>query len=186
MKTAFIFLLCIAGLNASEVETMVTGFYAKGALEIRGTVDQKEVETALASLTPSFRAAIVTAQRTVEEWRKAAKRNPEIFRDLKPPPGEGPLFTSVYEGGRFTKIENARVAGDRAYVTVRVAGLVPANSDYSWTDILILHQVDGKWMIDDILSNSGSGRPTSIRYRHDYPKPPTAEQASGGNGGQRR
>jgi len=182
MNTAFIFLLCIAGLNASEVETMVTGFYAKGALEIRGTVEQADVENPLASLTPSFRAAIVTAQRTVEEWRKASKRNPEVFRDLKPPPDEGPLFTSVYEGGRFTKIVNESVAGDRAYVTVRLAGLVSVNSDQSWTDILILHKVDGKWMIDDILSDSGSGHPTSIRSRHDYPKPPNAEQAVAPNG----
>lgn len=182
MKTAFIFLLCIAGLRASEVETIVTGFYTKGALAIRGSVDQEDVENALASLTPSFRTAIVTAQRTVQEWRKAAERNPEFFRDLKPPPDEGPLFTSVYEGGRFTKIENAIVAGDRAYVTVRLTGIVPADSDQAWSDILILHKVDGKWMIDDILSDSGSGRPASIRSRHNYPKPPNAEQVVPPNG----
>ncbi len=176
MRVILCILVLACSLNASEVEEAVARFYSDRALDVRTTDDHRTVQSFLVSLTPSFRSTITNAQRTVEAWRSAAKMHPEFFKDLKPPPNEGTLFTSVYEGGEFTKIVSTQISADRAYVTVSICGK-PLFSDQTWTDIIILHRIESVWLIDDILSGAESGQPTSIRANLNYPEPPKPNKA---------
>ena len=178
MKICIALVLSIlsTSLHAADLEGAIKRFYADGALEIRNSVDQADIAKSLDSLTPSFREALTKAQGTVKAWREAAKLHPEAYKDLKPPPDEGPLFTHVYEGGKLSAIVSADTASDRAYVTVRLRGIPPVNEDQSWTDLIVLHLHDGEWLIDDILSNLDSGEPTSVRNGLAYPQQPNAEQ----------
>ncbi len=171
MKVILYLFLISWPLNGAEVQAVVERFYANRALDVRGSVEEEDIRDFLPLLTPSLRASIANAQRTVEAWRTAAKVHPDFFKDLKPPPDEGPLFTGVYEGGEFTKIVSVQSSAERAYVTVSLNGK-PLFPKHTWTDIVILHRIDSAWLIDDILSGSESGQPDSIRIGLKYPEPP--------------
>ncbi len=167
----FILLLWTTDARASDIETLINNFYReKQALEIRGTVEQKDIAHCLEALTPSFCAAIASAQDTVDAWTEAALRNPEKYRELKPPPDEGPLFTNLLEGGNFVEVVVVITATDRAYATVRFSGKPPL-ADRFWTDILVLHRIEDEWKIDDILTNIEFGVRSSIRKSLQYEGP---------------
>ena len=166
MKLVLAFLFISLTARADDVETAVKRFYVDmEALAIRGTIDGDRVDRCREVLAANYNEAFVAARRELQAWRDAAKRDP-VFRNRNPklPLREGPLFTSVYEGGAFTKIESFSIAGDRAYAKVRIQ-MRPIYGGHDWADLVILHRVSGRWLIDDILSRVDDDRPESMRDR---------------------
>jgi hypothetical protein len=166
---------------AGEVEDAVKHFYVDlEALSIRGTVDGDRLDKCREVLTPNYQEAFVGARKALQAWRDAAKRDPEHFGNLKLPLTEGGIFTWVYESGNFTKIESVIEAGDRAYAKVRIR-LQPTDGKDDWADLVVLHRVNGRWLIDDILSGVDDESPISMRERLVIPPTKQAEQGGAAN-----
>lgn len=159
-------------VHASPLETVVKRFYSDlKALELRGEMDQNQTETIFPTLTPSLKQAFRDSQTIITGWKAAAKERPEAFRELKPPPDDGPIFTGVWEGGEFLSIASITEAGDRAYVVVSLSN--ESNSEsVDRVDLLILHRIDSSWLIDDIVFSPDEKAPTTVRKRICYPLPP--------------
>jgi len=154
-------------LRAGDLETAVTHFYNDlQALEVRHNSAPKILEKVLPALTPSFREAIAAEALIGKAWEKA----PKSITNQIAPANDGGIFTGVYEGGIFEKIMVTAEIGDRAYVSVTLSGDgVVDSKDHKWTDMMILHRIDGKWLIDDILfeangTNHNTARMAIIQY----------------------
>jgi hypothetical protein len=177
MKLVLAFLAMSLAARAGDIEAAVKHFYVDlKPLSIRGTVDGDDVDHCSEALTPSYKGAIDAARKGVQAWRDAAKRDPERFRNLKLPLTEGPIFTWVYEGGDFARIESVTEAGDRGYARVRIHLELAGEKD-DWSDLVILHRVGGQWLIDDILSGIDDSEPVSMRDRLVIPPTEDAIQA---------
>lgn len=182
MKLVLAFLAMSLAARAGDIEAAVKHFYVDlKALSIRGTVDGDDVDRCSEVVTPSYKEAINAARKGVQAWRDAAKRDPERFGNLKLPLTEGAIFTWVYESGDFARVESVVEAGDRGYAKVRIR-LKLADAKDDWSDLLILHRVGGRWLIDDILSGIEDAHSVSMRDRLVIPPPKDAEQASPSDG----
>jgi hypothetical protein len=148
-------------LRAADLETAVTHFYNDlQALEARSRPDPKSLDKFLPALTPSFREAVAAQAVIIKAWGKAPKDIASQFA----PANDGTIFTRVYESGIFEKIATTEEIGDRAYVSVTVSGdgVVAPKAD-KWTDMVILHRIEGKWLIDDILFDANGKNPETAR-----------------------
>jgi hypothetical protein len=177
MKLVLLLLAVTLPIRAGDVEAAVKHFYDDlDALSIRGRLDGDDVERCREVLTANYKESFVGARKELQGWRDAAKSDPERFGNLKLPFTEGAIFTWVYESGEFTRIESVTEAGDRAYAKVRIR-LRPADGQDDWADLVILHRVSGRWLIDDILSDVDDDSPTSMRHYLVIPTDNQAEQA---------
>ena len=176
MKLMLLLLAVSLPVRAGDVEAAVEHFYDDlEALSIRGRLDGDDVERCREVLTASYKESFVGARKELQAWRDAAKSDPERFGNLKLPFTEGAIFTWVYESGELTRIESVTEAGDRAYAKVRIR-LGPADGKDDWSDLVILHRVSERWLIDDILSGVDDDSPTSMREHLVIPKVNQAEQ----------
>lgn len=182
MKLVLAYLAMSLAARAGDIEAAVEHFYVDlKALSIRGTVDGDAVDRCSEVVTPSYKEAINGARKGVQAWLDAAKRDPEHFGNLKLPLTEGAIFTSVYESGDFTRVESVVEAGDRAYAKVRIR-LALADGKDEWSDLLILHRVGGRWLIDDILSGIEDADSVSMRAWLVIPPPKVTELAAPSHG----
>jgi len=68
----------------------------------------------------------------------------------KLPMAEGPIFFSNYEGADSFEIGHATIDGTEAQVPVSFTYTEGADT-VRWVDTVMLRQVDGVWLMDDIL-----------------------------------
>jgi len=170
MKLVWMLIAMLIPVRAGDVEAAVKHFYNDlDVLSILGRIDGADVERCREVLTTNYKESFVGARKELQGWRDAAKNDPERFGKLKLPLTEGAIFTWVYESGEFTSIQAVSEAGDRAYAKVGIR-LSPTEGQDDWVDLVILHRVNGRWLIDDILSGVDDDDPTSMRDHLAIPK----------------
>lgn len=161
---AVVFLLAFVGpvysaepeVDFGNPETVARVFYSElRRLGVSGLPGEEVWE----KLKPFCSESLATAlERAVKEQADFIRRNP----DEKPPWIEGDLFSSLFEGPRQFQVGMPKVAGGNAEVPVDCSH-TEGGDTVKWTDTLLLTEVEGRWLIDDVryggewdFANSGT------------------------------
>jgi hypothetical protein len=88
------------------------------------------------------------------------QRCAKLYPDDKPPWIEGDIFSSNFEGFTTVTVHDSKPRGQKRSVGVHFA-YVEGRHRVSWTDVLVLDNALGRWLVDDIYYHAkfafGSG-----------------------------
>ena len=87
----------------------------------------------------------------LEQADRARLEHARRSRGREPPPIEGDVFTSMFEGaGRF-QVERCRSGAERAICMVSLGHSGGAQAPSRWRDQLVLMRAPAGWVVDDVV-----------------------------------
>lgn len=112
-------------------------------LKIDGLPNDNQLKILSPLITSDLKDLFLAARNTQAEY---IREHP----DEKPPWADGDLFSSLFEGAQSFRIGRASLRGDTAEVPVQLK-YRQGGATTSWSDVLVLERVGGRWLVSDIL-----------------------------------
>jgi len=142
------FLICERTYSADAAKDAAATFYRsylglRQSAGLTGIPNAAQLARLAPLITPELAGLFGAAQR---EQQRCAKQ----FPGDKPPWIEGDIFSSHFEGFTSFSAASSRPGKDGREVTMRFT-YAEGKQRVNWTDTLILRNVAGRWLVDDIF-----------------------------------